>query len=106
MILFWVFGQEMKYGEVVRKNRWLDFEMHSHDSWGIGQVFWGSLDGNTLKTCIGTFVGGWQDCRGIGLRIGGVEPKMSKLENYRSFPFLKMNFGQVLCGLRVNQIWS
>lgn len=34
-------------------------------------------------------MGGCQSCGGIGLRVGVVEPKMLKLENYRPIPFLR-----------------
>lgn len=61
--------------EVVRKNRWFDFMVHPHDSWEFGWVSWGNFDGDTLKTCGGKFMGGCQSYGGIGLRIGGVEPK-------------------------------
>lgn len=52
-ILFWESGQNMKHGDFVRKNRWLCFRGHSSRQMEQGQVSWGNLDGNNLKTCMG-----------------------------------------------------
>ena len=56
----------MKYVEIVRINVGFDFKVHSHDSWEIGQDFWGNLDGDTFKICRRMFMSGCPSCRGIG----------------------------------------
>lgn len=87
VILFWVFGQKMEYGEVVRKNVGFDFMVYFHDSWVFGWISWGNFDGDILKICGRMFMSGRQSCRGIGLRVGCVEQKMHKFEIIGLFHF-------------------